>query len=405
MVKPQGKMNTALLHKANKKLILNLVKKETSISRSDITKKTRLTPPTVSKILDELSEKYQLIEFIGTGNSNGGRPPAVVRFKNKGNYIIGIDLGATNIRGSLVDLNGKPVGFIQIPTEINKGFDQIINKMIKIIKNFTDNKDSEDKIWGIGIGVAGLVNRKTGMIESSPIFGWENVDLKKELDKHITIPFFYDNSTRLMAHGEYFFSNSSRLQNFAMINIGYGIAAGLVIDGNIIKGNEGFAGEFGHITVDTSNKVECKCGQFGCLEAMASGHRIAMLGRELFDHPDSKIIRELCNGNPEFVSAEMVYQAYLKGNLSAKKIYSEITDYLAQGIGTIANLLNPSVVYIGGGVSLNGEGFFDMVTPKISKHLLKPNKMLQILPSTFGEQATSIGAAALVLEKILNLNI
>lgn len=398
-------MSAGLIHKGNKKLVLNLIKRKGEISRSDIATKTGLTPPTVRRIIDELIYNYNLVEVKGLGSSNGGRPPMVVKFKSEQNYIIGIDLGATYIRGCLVDLDAHFISEVQIPTEIEKGFNHIIEKVVQIISKFQNRPENGGKIWGVGIGVAGLVNRNTGIIEYSPDFGWENIDLQEEISKNIKLPLFYDNSTRLMALGELNFNKQSRLKNFAIVNVGYGIAAGLVIDGNLIRGHSGFAGEFGHIPVDTCSKVKCKCGKLGCLEALASGHRIASLGKMALQHENAKILQQLSEGKPDLVSAELVGKAAKQGDEASLHIYNEITEYLAQGIGIITNLLNPEVIYIGGGISLNGKFFFDLLNSKISTYLLTPNLGIDIQPATFEEQATSIGAVSLVMERIMNLEL
>ena len=400
------KMNASTVHLSNMKLVLGLIKDSGQISRSEITRIIGLTPPTVTKIIDSLVNDYKLVDYVGTGTSKGGRPPVIVRFKNEINYIIGIDLGATYIRGCLTDLNANFVSEIQVPTEIEKGSYHIINKVVNIIKRFCKKKGNEVKIWGVGIGVAGLVNKQTGVIESSPDFGWSHIDLQEEIGKKINIPIFYDNSTRLMALGELNFNKKSRLMDFAIINVGYGIAAGLVIDGNLVKGHAGFAGEFGHIPVDTCSTVTCKCGMNGCLEALASGHRIANMGKkELNKSNSNSLLFKLSEGRPELISAETVANAAKQGDEAALRIFEEVGDYLAQGIGVLTNLINPEVIYIGGGISLNGKFFFDLVNQKTSKYLLPPNKGLKILPSTYGEHATSIGAVSLVLEEIMNLEL
>ena len=405
MIQKNTKLSPALLHKGNKTIILSLIKRNGNVSRSDIAKITGLTPPTVTRIIDELINGHKLIEYTGYGNSSGGRPPAIVRFKNENNYIIGIDLGATYIRGCLVNLNANFISEIQVPTEIKKGFNHIIEKVAKIISRLQNRQEDQGKIWGVGIGVAGLVNRETGIIEFSPDFSWNNINLQEEICKLTSLPVFYDNSTRLMALGELNFGKTPEIKNFAIINVGYGIAAGLVIDGKLVKGHSGFAGEFGHIIVDKDKKIKCKCGIYGCLEAMASGHRIAELGKGALKNRNSKILVSLSEGNPDLISAELVGRAAKQGDPASLQIYDEVTDYIAQGIGAIANLLNPETVYIGGGISLNGKFFFDMIDSKISKYLLSPNQNLRILPSTFGEQATSIGAVSLVMEKIMNLQL
>jgi len=143
----------------------------------------------------------------------------------------------------------------------------------------------------------------------------------------------------------------------------------------------------------------------GCLEALASGHRIAELGKQALEKGKSEILNSLCDGNPAYVTAEMVAKAAKMGDEACLGIYDQITEYLAKGIGVIANLLNPQMVYLGGGVSLNGQFLFDLIHKKKAKYFLKPNENMPILPSTFGEQATTIGAVALVLDKILNLEL
>lgn len=400
-----AKMNAGLMNLTNKRRILKLIKQKSQISRSDITKETGLTPPTVTKIVDELVQLDNLVQYVGYGSSSGGRPPMVVKFKNEKNYIIGIDLGATYIRGCLVDLNARFISEIQVPTEIEKGFNSILDKVIRLINKLISRKEPEAKIWGIGIGVAGLVNKKTGIIEFSPDFEWTQIDLRKEISNRLDLPFFYDNSSRLMASSELYFNGEKDLTNFAVINVGYGIAAGIVINGELVKGDAGYAGEFGHIRVDPASDVKCKCGMYGCLEALASGRRIAFLAKSELGSKDAELLRNLCKNDKNNVTAEMVANAAKEGDPVSIRIYNEVAEYLCMGIGTMANLLNPEIIYIGGGVSLSGKFFFDLINSKKSKYLLEPNLNLKILPATFGEQTTSIGAVSLVMAKIMNLEL
>ncbi len=405
MKKEYKKMDVGLLHLANKKVVLGLIKDNNEISRSALTKKTGLTPPSITRIVDDLIVKDRLVESLGVGDSNGGRPPVIVKFRNADNLIIGIDLGATYIRGCLVDLYANFISEIQVPTELEMGFSSVMEKVVGVITKLSKRKAPDARIWGVGIGVAGLVNSETGVIESSPDFGWSNIDLRKELDKQLDLPFFYDNSTRLMALGELKMGGHDNQKNFAVINIGYGIASGLVVEGNLVKGVSGFAGELGHILVDTNSSVQCKCGMYGCLEALASGHRIASLGKLALLNKRSDILKELSGDNENLITAELVAKAAKKGDLVSIQIYDEVAEYLCMGIGTIANLLNPETVYIGGGISLNGDLLFNLIEKKKDNYLLPSSSKVKIMPSTHGDQATSIGAVSLVLEKVLNLEL
>ena len=399
------KMDASSMNLVNKKIILNLIKQKGLLSRSDIGKITGLTPPSLKRIIDELMEKDNLIEYTGVDSSSGGRPSLLVRFKNNSNFIIGIDLGATYIRGCLVDLNAQFISEVEVPTEIEKGFESIITKVANIVIKLSHRKPTIGKIWGVGIGVAGLVINKSEIIESSPDFNWTQINLRKELNKKIELPFFYDNSTRLMALSELSFNNSKIFSNFAVINVGYGIASGLVIDGKLVYGHSGFAGETGHISVDHYSSVKCKCGMYGCLEALASGHRIVSLAKKDLGNSDAAILRKLCKNNPKEITAQIVAMAAKQGDVLSNKIYNDITEYLCVGIATIANLLSPEIIYIGGGISLNGDFFFELINKKIANYLIAPNSKLKIVPSTFGEQATSIGAVSLVLKKVMDLEL
>ena len=398
------KMDAGLMNMTNQRVILKLIKRHGVISRSEMANITGLTPPSIKRIVDELID-IDLVEDIGVGSSSGGRPSLLVKFKNENNYIIGIDLGATYIRGCLVDLNAKFISEVQVPTEIENGYDSIIEKVIQLIQKLSSRKGEGSKIWGVGIGVAGLVNNKTEILESSPDFGWYHTNLRKELKNKIDLPFYYDNSTRLMALSELSFNNKKNISNFAVINVGYGIASGLVIDGRLVYGESGFAGELGHICVEPNSKVKCKCGMYGCLEALASGNRIASIAKKELENYDSAILKKLCRNNPNEITAEIVGIAAKQGDILSIKIYTDIAEYLCRGIGIIANLLNPEAIYIGGGISLNGDFFFDLVKKNMSNFLLAPNSNLKILPSSFGEQATSIGAVALILKKVMNLEL
>jgi len=400
------KASASQMNLSNKMKLIRLIRENKEISRSDLGKITGLTAPSITRIVDELIETDQLANYIGIGNSNGGRPPVIVKFNAEANYIIGIDLGATNIRGVLTDLDANFLSEIQVPTEIHKGFDHIIKNTVSIIEKLQSRRGiDKSQIRGIGIGVAGLINRTTKKIKFSPDFSWEEVDFQAEMEKHLNLPFFFDNSTRLMALGEQIFGNKKNLKNFAVINIGYGIAAGLVIEGTLIKGNKGFSGEFGHITVDNNSTVKCKCGKYGCLESLASGNRIAEMGVDLIKQNPTGILASLADNNLELIDAKLVAEAALKGDKAALQIFDIITDYICIGIGNIVNLLNPESVFIGGGISQTGDFFFEMINNKKNKYLLKPNIDINIKPATFAEHATSIGAVALVLESILNFKI
>ena len=228
----------------NKREVIHLIRKRGLISRAEISTLTGLTPPTVTRIVNHLVNEEKLVSFTGIGESQGGRPPLMLEFNGKDNFIIGIDLGATRIRGVLSDLEANLIIEIQIPTEIRKGFEIIMDQVAELVNKLLDRRNLDKKrVKGIGIGIAGLVNKKTGIVDFSPDFGWKSVNVRESLKQRLYLPFIFDNSTRLMALGELEFGEGKKYDNFVVINVGYGIAAGIVVDGSTLKGASGHAGE------------------------------------------------------------------------------------------------------------------------------------------------------------------
>ena len=401
-IKAIKKMDSGLMNMINKMSVFRLILRRGEISRSEIAQITGLTPPTIVRITDELMHK-NLIVISGQEDSSGGRPSIKLKLNADDNLVMGIDLGATFIRGCLVDLAGNIRSEIQIPTDLGKGYDSVLDRLLNLIHRLKDRGNPSCKIWGVGIGIAGLINTKTGILEYSPDFEWTKVNLREDLKPRIDLPFFYDNSTRLMAKAELELGQPMDDENFAVINAGYGIAAGLVLNGNLLKGHQGFAGEFGHIPIDPESNIQCKCGKFGCLEALASGRRIEERAKLLFQQKKKTLIRELSNNDPSNITAKLVAEAVKQGDKVAKEIYEEAIENLSKGIGTLTSLLNPSKIFIGGGLSGSRELLFDTINATKHKYILKNDVDVEILPTTFGEFSTVMGGVALVYERILEI--
>jgi glucokinase-like ROK family protein len=403
MSKALKKVDALQMSRLNKREVLQLIKKEGTISRTDIGNTTGLTAPTVSRIVEHLVNHEKLVQYIGVGESSGGRRPVMLRFNGKENYVIGIDLGATFIRGVLSDFEANFLIEIHVPTAIQDGFEAIMEQVAELVDKLLKRKGvNSNQVRGVGIAIAGLVNKRNGVVDFSPDFSWRNVNVKESLSKKIAIPFIFDNSSRLMALGEHEYGEGRRFDNIIVLNLGYGIAAGIIVEGILVKGGVGYAGEFGHTIVDSKSGVQCKCGAFGCLEALASGRRIAQLGQDAAQNNQNSILFKLCNGNLSKIDAKMVALAATQGDAAAQNIYEEITAYLAIGIANLVNLLDPQHIYIGGGVSLNGDIFFKNIANAIPKYLISPDKAVNISPATFGENASLIGAFSLISNKILN---
>jgi len=402
------KADALFINKLNKIKVLGLIRETGPVSRADLVKRTGLSAPTVTRIVDGLIHAEKLVAEVGMGSSSGGRPPLLVKFNSEQNYVIGIDLGATFTRGALSNLDGKFINEIKIPTRLESGFDAIMEDLSDLIHRLSKGnpKVRKQRVFGVGIAVAGLINRRKNLVEYSPDFDWYNVDIVKTLGKNIEYPVIFDNVTRLMALGGLSYGADQKLQNFICVNVGYGIGAGIIVDGKLLMGADGFAGEFGHITIETDSDIQCSCKKYGCLEALASGKAIALTARSRLARGQSSLLVEMCGGDINKVTAKMVADAARKRDVLASNVFKRAMDYIGIGISSLINIFNPELVTIGGGVSLAGDIFFDNIRDSVDRNIMQPiSRKVEILPVAFGENAALMGAFALILNRVLNMDI
>ncbi|KPL11218.1 MAG: hypothetical protein AMS23_05650 [Bacteroides sp. SM1_62] len=402
------KADALFINKLNKIKVLGLIRETGPVSRADLVKRTGLSAPTVTRIVDGLIHAEKLVAEVGMGSSSGGRPPLLVKFNSEQNYVIGIDLGATFTRGALSNLDGKFINEIKIPTRLESGFDVIMEDLSDLIHRLSKGnpKVRKQRVFGVGIAVAGLINRRKNLVEYSPDFDWYNVDIVKTLGKNIEYPVIFDNVTRLMALGGLSYGADQKLQNFICVNVGYGIGAGIIVDGKLLMGADGFAGEFGHITIETDSDIQCSCKKYGCLEALASGKAIALTARSRLARGQSSLLVEMCGGDINKVTAKMVADAARKRDVLASNVFKRAMDYIGIGISSLINIFNPELVTIGGGVSLAGDIFFDNIRDSVDRNIMQPiSRKVEILPVAFGENAALMGAFALILNRVLNMDI
>jgi glucokinase-like ROK family protein len=401
---PSQAGNAKLISEINKTKVINLIRDNKGISRAALAKKSGLSAPTVSRIVEALIRDGLTTE-IGAGESNGGRRPTLLKFSGHGGFIIGIDLGTTNIYGVLTNLDAKVLAEIRRPTQVEDGFSRIMERTSEIInelRNHLGNK--KGKVCGIGMAIAGLINRERNIVEFSPDFHWHNVDVRAALSQSHEIPIMFDNVTRVMALGEMWYGAGRDYRNFIMINVGYGIGAGIIIQGIPLYGLRGMAGEFGHITLDKDSDAQCECGNFGCLEALASGNAIAKAAKKELQGGSGSVLLDMCKGDLSRLTTEMVANAAKQGDGTAWKIFDRAAEYLGLGIAGLINLLNPEAVFIGGGVAQAGDILFDKVRKTVNARALnKTAGEVAILPATFGLKSAVMGAISLILSGVVNL--
>ncbi|MDC3416840.1 ROK family transcriptional regulator [Aquibacillus salsiterrae] len=389
----------------NKSIILNKIRISGPISRAQIAKETKLTPPTVGSIVKELIEQT-IVKESELGQSQGGRKPTMLMINHSEFYVIGIDVGPQTVEFILTDLVGdikevlvKPVlhhvtnqQFLEL---LKAGINELINQFIKL----------KDKIIGIGVAMHGVVDVEAGMSLYAPNLNLRHVPIKEELENTFDYVVKVENDARSMALGEAWFGGHEEEANMMVINIGTGVGAGLVIDGKLYHGEYDIAGEVGHMTIDI-NGQKCECGNYGCLQTIISGPAIAERARQAAKSRDSSVLFELVEGDLSEMTGEFVYQAALKHDQLALSIFEEVGGFIGIGLTNLIHIINPCKIIIGGGVA-NAEAFLlEPIRQTIRKRALTDRaKETEVVFSRLGEHATSLGAVALVLVELFKPNL
>lgn len=393
--------------KITKSIILNTVFYNKGISRNEIVKRTGYSGATITRVVESLIREDDLLEERGTRHLPKGRPKKSLYFKGRNKYAIGIDLGTTFIRGVLADLNMEVIKEVEVVTEAQKGPEEVFNKVNYVIENLCNTTLVETKkILGIGLAVAGIVNTSRGMVEYSPAFNWRDVNVRKLIKIKQELPYFFDNVSRVMAFGELIYGKGEEFDNFIMINVGFGIGAGIVLNKKLFYGTDGMAGEFGHIPICGDGMIKCSCGKNNCLTAYSSGDAIAQRAILRINKGQTSLLTELCDHHLDRINAKMVAEAYNMGDAVSIQGYKESTEYLGSSIAGLMNVFNPQAIFIGGGVALNGPVFWDNLNESVKRHIFNHRSTkYHLLPATHPNKSALYGSVSLVLNELLNLNL
>lgn len=381
--------------------VLNVIRKYGPLSRTRITKITKLSGATVTKFVNCLMQAG-LVKEDGWEISKGGRRPVLLRLVPDSSFAIGVDLGGANLRVAVVNLETKIVTRIERKTNASEGREAVFRRVIKIIHEAINwSKVEFTKIKGIGVGISGLIDHQAGMCLFCPnIKGWENVPVKSLLEKEFGVDVSVEDSSRAMALAEHWCGVAQGVDNFIFINIGVGVGSGIFTHGKIYRGIGGIAGEFGHMTIDERGP-RCNCGNYGCLETLASGPAIARRARQALEEGVVSLIEKLAGGNPENITPEIIVRAAKEGDKLAFNIMEKTGEYLGIGIANMVNIFNPQLVVIGAGVAQAGDILLEPLKRTVKARALElSSSMVDIKVSKLGDNAGALGAAILVLKDI-----
>ena len=304
-------------------------------------------------------------------------------------YYIGIDLGGTNIAAGLCDEKGNIIVKDSVPTLKDRPLEEIVADMASIAKKvMADGGATIDEVKAVGIGCPGTVNNETGEVVYSNNIVMDRFPLAKEFKKHLDLPINLENDANAAALGEYM-TCGEEAESFVFMTLGTGVGGGIIIDGKIYRGFNGAGAEIGHQTLIYGGK-ECTCGRRGCLEAYASVTALISQTNEAIEaHPESMMAAWAEKKGK--VSGRCAFECAANGDPAAIKVRDQYIEYVADGVASIVNILQPNILAIGGGISKEGDILLDPI-----KKYLEGNDYNKYMPKTDIRIAKLFGDAGIV---------
>lgn len=310
-------------------------------------------------------------------------------------YVLGIDIGGTNTVFGIVNDEGTVVASGSIKTPREGEFNEYLDDLHKGITRLLQENEATDKVRGIGVG-APNANYYTGMIEQAPNLPWKGIlPLADVLKEKFGIPVKITNDANAAALGEMTYGAARGMRDFIMITLGTGVGSGIVINGQLVYGHDGFAGELGHVTVCRDNGRMCGCGRTGCLEAYCSATGVARTAREFLEMRDDKsTLREI---PVDEITSKDVYEAAKAGDKLALEIFEFTGNLLGEAFADFTVFSSPEAIILFGGLAKSGDLLFTPIRESLDRHVMNVFKgKVKVLPSQLKEaDAAILGAAAL----------
>jgi len=315
-------------------------------------------------------------------------------------YILGVDLGGTNIVVGTVAENGSAVhGVCTDATRAEEGADAVVARIARLCWESLAGAAREagvrrEDVGGVGIGSPGPLDRQQGLVLVTPNLGWRNFPLRQRVSDALGLPGALDNDANCAVFGEWFMGAGRGSKVCVGITIGTGIGGGIVIGGRLFHGVSDAAGEIGHATIDINGR-RCKCGNYGCLEAYASGPAIAARAVEEIEAGAGSRLPEYVGGDLAGITAQTVYQAAKDGDDLAREIVRDTARFLGTGVANMINVFNPDVFVVLGGVTQAGDQLFTPLRAEVARRAFKPLvEACRIVPGSLPGTAGVVGAAA-----------
>lgn len=382
----------------NSNLVLKTIYAEGQISRAGISRITKLTPATVSTIVSNFINEG-LVEETGTVPIKRGKPPTLVSVATNAYSIIGINLARSIFYGATMDLRGNIIHLESVSLQGNTG-DEALALVYKLVDSLLAS--CEEPILGISVGAPGIVDENNGAIRFAANVDWQELPLQELLRDRYALPIYVVNDNDASVMAEYTFGRYKDSPDLVVFHIDHGIGAGIVLHHQLLRGHGSGAGEIGHVMV-VEDGDRCLCGNYGCLETVASSRAIVAGAREIArKNPDSLLNR--IAPAPEQIDIRTIQQALEGGDETLQPLLQEVGHYLGIALANVVGLLSVPYILMTGSVSRLGQPLFDIIESELAtRSLTFKVSETKIEPASVDSDPVLLGTASLLLKHELGV--
>ena len=377
------------------------------MSRADFGELLGYSRSNITAVLNHLLS-LNILEERKLGESQGGRRPRLYGINGSLGFVVGVDIGATSLYLALADLNGNILERHSEPGDVREQPEVLLSRVAELIEVMLGKKNGRsEQVLAIGIGVPGPVKFDEGVLVAPPLMPvWESYPIKTFMKQHFTAAnIAVDNDVNVMAVGEVHAGAGKGIENFIFLKIATGIGAGIICHGDIYRGQDGAAGDVGHICIDYNGPV-CHCGNVGCVEAMAAGPAIAARGLEAAESGSSDLLSAALAAKDGVMTAEMVGDAAKGGDIAANEIIKTSGRMVGGMLAGLVNFFNPQMILIGGGVSDIGIRYLSAIRQAVLRRSTAlSTRHLRIEFSPLGKDGGVIGAIWLALDHVFTVKV
>ena len=390
---PLSKGNNRAIREVNRSIILDLVRRDRRISRTELARRSKLTKPTVSTIVDELIADGVVREVgFGASVAGGGRPARLLDFNEDSAAYLAVHFGMHTItvavadaRGEIFEARSRPAIY-DAPARSVKALRPLIAEVLRAAKV------PRSRIEGAAATVPGLYDRESGVCVLAPNLGWRDFPVRAALAEELDMPVTVNNIIHSVAVAEGRVGAARGVRSYVCVYVDMGIGSGIVADGRLFFGQRGLSGEIGHCPVIADGPA-CGCGRSGCLETVASTMALARAAEQAMAAGEASLLRDCAT-----IDAAAITQAALAGDALSVRLLAGAGEHLGRGISYLLNILNPEMVVLAGPYAAAGEILLAPLRASVARHAIRPEGVA-IVPSTLSERADLVGSVLMVMDE------